>query len=51
MALDVTRHRLSLSYEALSDNVDSDHILGRLMEAIPMPEVPLREYAGARTVQ
>ena len=49
VALDVMRHRLVLSYEALSDNVDSDEILGRFMEAIPMPEVPLREYAGSRT--
>ncbi len=48
VALDVMRHRLVLSYEALSDNVQSDDILERLMEAVPMPEVPLREYAGAR---
>ena len=51
VVLDVTRHRLVLSYEALSDNVESDDILGRLMEAVPMPEVPLREYAGARPVR
>ena len=50
VALDVMRHRLVLSYEALSDNVQSDDILDRLMEAVPMPEVPLREYAGARPV-
>ncbi len=47
VALDVMRHRLVLSYEALSDNVQSDDILGRVMEAVPMPEVPIREYAGA----
>ena len=51
VVLDVTRHRLVLSYEALSDNVQSDDILGRLMEAVPMPEVPLREYAGARPLK
>ena len=49
VALDTIRHRLVLSYEALSDNVESDDILGRLMDAIPMPDVPLREYAGARS--
>ena len=49
VALDVMRHRLVLSYEALSDNVQSDDILDRLMEAVALPEVPLREYAGART--
>ena len=47
VALDVMRHRLVLSYEALSDNVQSDDVLGRVMEAVPMPEVPIREYAGA----
>ena len=51
VALDAIRHRLVLSYEALSDNVSSDDILGRLMDAIPLPEVPLREYAGARPVR
>ena len=50
VAPDVVRHRLVLSYEALSDNVQSDDILDRLMEAVPMPEVPLREYAGARPI-
>ncbi len=51
VALDAIRHRLVLSYEALSDNVESDDILGRLMDAIPMPDVPLREYASARPVR
>ena len=47
VALDVMRHRLVLSYEALSDNVQSDELLRRLMEAVPMPEVPSREHAAA----
>ena len=51
VALDVMRHRLVLSYEALSDNVQGDDILNRLMEAVPMPEAPLREYASARPGQ
>ena len=51
VALDTIRHRLVLSYEALSDNIESDDILARLMDAIPMPDVPLREYAGARPVR
>ena len=51
VALDVMRHRLVLTYEALSDNVQSDYILNKLMEAVPMPEVPLREYAGTRPLQ
>ena len=51
VALDVMRHRLVLSYEALSDNVHSDEILQRVMESVPMPEVPLREHAVASRAQ
>ena len=46
VALDVIRHRLVLSYEALSDNVDSDDILDRILDTIPLPKVPLHEYAN-----
>ena len=49
MALDVMRHRLVLSYEALSDNVTSDEILTRILDRIPIPVVPLREHANLRT--
>ena len=45
MVLDVTRHRLVLSYEALSDNVTSDRILNQFLDVIPLPKVPLREYS------
>ncbi len=48
MVLDVTRHRLVLSYEALSDNVSSDELLGEILDRIPIPEVPLREHTSAR---
>ncbi|HEY5668719.1 MAG TPA: MoxR family ATPase [Anaerolineales bacterium] len=44
MVLDVTRHRLVLSYEALSDNVSGDRILNQFLDVIPLPKVPLREY-------
>jgi MoxR-like ATPase len=43
LALDVIRHRLVLSYEALADNVSSDDLLERLLSAIPLPDVPLKE--------
>ena len=49
VALDVIRHRLVLSYEALSDNVDSDYILGKILDAIPLPQVPLHEYSSRHT--
>ncbi len=48
LALDVMRHRLVLSYEALSDNVSPDELLGRILERIVMPEVPLNEYTARR---
>ncbi|MGD9093901.1 MAG: MoxR family ATPase [Anaerolineales bacterium] len=44
MVLDVFRHRLVLSYEALSDDVSSDEILKQILNALPLPSVPLHEY-------
>lgn len=49
LALDVIRHRLVLSYEALADNVSADDLLNRILNAIPLPEVPLHERAYSRT--
>ena len=43
MAFDVMRHRLVLSYEALSDNVSSDDVLKKILDRIPIPVVPLRD--------
>src|SRR5258708_12606069 len=48
MALDVMRHRLVLSYEALSDNVTSDDLLKKILGRIPVPVVPLHEPANIR---
>jgi MoxR-like ATPase len=48
MALDVMRHRIVLSYEALSDNVSADDILNKVLKSIPVPNVPLRERANGR---
>jgi MoxR-like ATPase len=44
VALDVMRHRIVLSYEALSDNVSSDDILDQIIEAVRLPKVPLNEF-------
>jgi MoxR-like ATPase len=43
MVLDVMRHRLVLSFEALSDNVNSDDLLNAVLSRVPLPTVPLRE--------
>jgi MoxR-like ATPase len=48
VALDVIRHRLVLSYEALSENITSDDILDQILDAIPLPQVPLDEYMDRR---
>ncbi len=49
MVLDVCRHRLVLSYEALSENVSSDDILNQILDKIPLPAVPLHEYSIQRS--
>ncbi len=46
MVLDVLRHRLVLSYEALSDNVSSDDLINQILNKIPTPAVPLHEHAS-----
>jgi len=48
MALDVIRHRLVLSYEALSDNVSPDDLLAKILDRIPIPVVPLHEHTKVR---
>jgi len=48
MARDVMRHRLVLSFEALSDNVTADDVLTTIIKGIPVPVVPLRERSNVR---
>ena len=48
MVLDVLRHRLVLSYEALSDNVTGDDLLHRILDRMPAPVVPLHEHTAIR---
>src|SRR5215212_3257463 len=49
VALDVMRHRLVLSYEALSDSVTGDDVLNKILSRIPIPEVPLHEHSNTRS--
>ena len=44
LAPDVLRHRLVLSYEALSDGQSPDQIVARLMKSIPPPAKPLESH-------
>jgi MoxR-like ATPase len=48
IAHDVLRHRIVLSYEALADGVDADQIVARILEAVPVPELALRERMTRR---
>jgi MoxR-like ATPase len=41
LAPDVLRHRLVLSYEALSDEMTADKIISALMAAVPAPDKPM----------
>jgi MoxR-like ATPase len=50
MAFDVMRHRLVLSYEALSDNISADDLLKKILDRIPIPVVPLHEHTRTRVV-
>ena len=44
MALDVLRHRIVLSFEALSDDISADDLLRTILGRIPVPVVPLRDH-------
>ena len=46
IAPDILRHRLVLSYDALADDIPADHIIGRIMAAVPMPQVAPRQNAA-----
>ena len=41
LALDVLRHRIVLSYEALADDITADTIITKVLGAVPAPEVVL----------
>ena len=44
MALDVMRHRLVLSFEAMSDGISSDTVLKQILDRIPLPAQPLKTH-------
>ena len=48
MARDVMRHRLVLSFEALSDDVSPDDVLTAILKRVPVPAVPMREASHVR---
>lgn len=42
---DVLRHRIVLSYEALSQNISADDLVSRIMARVPVPARPLEHEA------
>ena len=46
MSLDVIRHRMVLSYEAMSDGVTADALVQKVLARIPVPIVPLQEHVA-----
>jgi MoxR-like ATPase len=44
MSMDVMRHRLVLSYEAMSDDISPDMILKKILDGIPVPNQPLQTH-------
>jgi len=43
LALDVLRHRLVLSYEALTDDITADAVLTWVLAALPVPDAAVRK--------
>jgi MoxR-like ATPase len=43
LTLDVLRHRIVLSYEALADDVDPDTVIAGVLGAVPVPDVALQD--------
>ena len=43
LALDVLRHRIVLSYEALADDIAAEDVASRVLRAVPVPEVALQD--------
>ncbi|HQE32072.1 MAG TPA: MoxR family ATPase, partial [Propionibacteriaceae bacterium] len=43
LAYDVMRHRMVLSYEALAEDLTADDLLAPIIDAVPVPDVVVRE--------
>jgi MoxR-like ATPase len=41
---DVLRHRIMLSYEAISDNISTDAVIQDILKAVPAPTKPLQSH-------
>ena len=48
LALDVIRHRIVLSFEALSEDVSADDVVKRVLARIPVPTEPMQGHVSLR---
>jgi MoxR-like ATPase len=48
LTLDVLRHRIVLSFEALSEDVSADDVVKRVLARIPVPTEPLQGHVALR---
>ncbi len=48
LTLDVLRHRIVLSFEALSEDVTADNVVKRVVARIPVPTEPLQGHVALR---
>ena len=37
VALDVLRHRVSVTYEAEAENITSENVIEKILDALPVP--------------
>ena len=49
LAPDVFRHRLVLSYEALSEGLGADELIGRIMQVVRAPEKPMETHVQVQS--
>ena len=47
IAVDVISHRLVLSYDAIADGVPAAHVVRRILQTVPLPQVAPRQRSGA----
>ncbi|MHA6799752.1 AAA family ATPase [Bounagaea algeriensis] len=48
---DVFRHRLVLSYDALADGISPEHVVNRVLQTVPLPQVAARPQTPAQPPQ
>ena len=50
LAPDVLRHRLVLSYEALSEGLTADAVIARILKAVTPPVQPLHHHVDVSAI-